>query len=149
MIILKHYFLDRRLWGIGTDPEGCFCLPILMHFGSKARAFFNHIAKRKSKIKIRNAVWKSTDCCFFPDMSEVLRDFQCKSCLRILGSRAALQRHLKEVHHRDMTGSCSCDRCGKTFQNRSNLKIHMLTHSGIKPFRYRIYTPLALSSQDR
>jgi uncharacterized Zn-finger protein len=70
------------------------------------------------------------------DMSDVLREFQCKSCLKILGSRAALQRHFKEVHHRDVVVTSNCDRCGKSFQNRSNLKIHMLTHSGVKPFRY-------------
>lgn len=70
------------------------------------------------------------------DMNEVLREFQCKSCLKILGSRAALQRHFKEVHHRDVVVTSNCDRCGKSFQNRSNLKIHMLTHSGVKPFRY-------------
>ncbi len=27
-----------------------------------------------------------------------------------------------------------CPKCGKTFKNKSNLKIHMLTHSGVKPF---------------
>ncbi|XP_046398175.1 uncharacterized protein LOC124164980 [Ischnura elegans] len=69
------------------------------------------------------------------DMADVLREFQCKLCLKLLGSRAALQRHMKEVHHRDVVGACACDRCGKTFQNKSNLKIHMLTHSGVKPFR--------------
>ncbi|KAJ8941341.1 hypothetical protein NQ318_004785 [Aromia moschata] len=70
------------------------------------------------------------------DFSEVLREFQCKSCLKILGSRAALQRHLKEVHQKQVEDACSCSRCGKRFQNKSNLKIHMLTHSGIKPFSW-------------
>lgn len=73
---------------------------------------------------------------FFADMSEVLKEFQCKNCLKILGSRAALQRHLKEVHNKQVEGACACTKCGKLFQNKSNLKIHMLTHSGIKPFRY-------------
>jgi uncharacterized Zn-finger protein len=28
----------------------------------------------------------------------------------------------------------NCPKCPKTFKNKSNLKIHMLTHSGVKPF---------------
>ncbi|XP_030749206.1 uncharacterized protein LOC115877185 isoform X2 [Sitophilus oryzae] len=68
-------------------------------------------------------------------MTEVLKEFQCKNCMKILGSRAALQRHEKEVHQKQGDGTCSCARCGKHFQNKSNLKIHMLTHSGIKPFK--------------
>ncbi|KAB0792661.1 hypothetical protein PPYR_14620 [Photinus pyralis] len=69
------------------------------------------------------------------DLAEVLKEFQCKSCMKLLGSRAALQRHMKEVHNKQLNGACACSRCGKLFQNKSNLKIHMLTHSGIKPFR--------------
>lgn len=69
------------------------------------------------------------------DSLEVLKEFQCEKCLRILGSRAALQRHLKEVHEKQPDRNYLCSNCGKNFQNKSNLKIHMLTHSGIKPFK--------------
>lgn len=68
------------------------------------------------------------------DLTDVLRDFQCKMCSKLLGSRAALQRHCKEVHNRE-SGFVNCPRCQKLFQNRSNLKIHMLTHSGVRPFK--------------
>lgn len=71
---------------------------------------------------------------FLVDMADVLRDFQCKLCSKLLGSRAALQRHSKEVHSRN-SAVVSCPRCQKLFQNRSNLKIHMLTHSGVRPFK--------------
>ncbi|CAH0546289.1 unnamed protein product [Brassicogethes aeneus] len=69
------------------------------------------------------------------DFSVVLKEFQCKICMKILGSPVAVQRHLKEVHQKQLDGTCSCSKCGKHFQNKSNLKIHMLTHSGIKPFK--------------
>lgn len=72
---------------------------------------------------------------FILDVADVLRDFQCNLCSKLLGSRAALQRHAKEVHSRNST-VVSCPRCQKLFQNRSNLKIHMLTHSGVRPFKY-------------
>ncbi|KAF6203087.1 hypothetical protein GE061_003501 [Apolygus lucorum] len=71
--------------------------------------------------------------CKVCDLAEVLHEFQCRDCLKILGSRAALQRHTKEVHKRP--SGVSCSKCSKTFQNKSNLKIHMLTHSGVKPFQ--------------
>ena len=32
------------------------------------------------------------------------------------------------------TPKVHCPKCPKMFKNKSNLKIHMLTHSGVKPF---------------
>lgn len=34
----------------------------------------------------------------------------------------------------DASARVACEKCGRTFKNKSNLKIHMLTHSGVKPF---------------
>ncbi len=38
----------------------------------------------------------------------------------------------------DASARVACEKCGRTFKNKSNLKIHMLTHSGIKPFGCKI-----------
>lgn len=37
-------------------------------------------------------------------------------------------------HFTDASARVACEKCGRTFKNKSNLKIHMLTHSGVKPF---------------
>ena len=60
----------------------------------------------------------------------------CKACPAVFTSRAALRRHLGEIHGQGASGTCVCDQCGKIFQTKSNLKIHLLTHSGVKPFKY-------------
>lgn len=78
----------------------------------------------------------------------------CLSCGESLQTKAALARHQREVHSEaDVSSEASvgsnstggqnndasvarvaCEKCGRTFKNKSNLKIHMLTHSGLKPF---------------
>ncbi|TRY69509.1 hypothetical protein TCAL_09400 [Tigriopus californicus] len=89
-----------------------------------------------------------------------LAEFECTLCQRVLASNNALQRHKREVHAMETTPSASvsvsssnsslssstqdasarvaCEKCGRTFKNKSNLKIHMLTHSGVKPFGCKI-----------
>ena len=78
----------------------------------------------------------------------------CLVCGMSLQTKAALAKHHREVHSsadvssETSVGSSStggqnndasvarvaCEKCGRTFKNKSNLKIHMLTHSGLKPF---------------
>ena len=50
----------------------------------------------------------------------------------ILSSKYALNRHIKEVHHRQQ--SHVCHHCSKHFTQQSNLKQHLLIHYGVKPF---------------
>ena len=75
-------------------------------------------------------------------------EFQCQICEKVLGTRHAALRHRKEVHSdipikaNGEVGSppsrVDCPNCERTFKNKSNLKIHMLTHSGVKPFGCKI-----------
>ena len=77
---------------------------------------------------------------------ETAQEFQCQICEKVLGTRHAALRHRKEVHS-DIPikangevgpppSRVDCPKCDRTFKNKSNLKIHMLTHSGVKPFGY-------------
>ncbi|KAL5278033.1 hypothetical protein ACFFRR_002962 [Megaselia abdita] len=104
-------------------------------------------------VQFEHPLYYRTHCSFFhdPTFSLTIKKYHCKICGETVigkenivkhaaekhdgkGSRAALQRHAKEVHSRN-SAVVSCPRCQKLFQNRSNLKIHMLTHSGVRPFK--------------
>ena len=83
-----------------------------------------------------------------------LLEYPCPLCDKVLTTRQAAQRHRKEVHPDAVSETKTdtsivgeptqlglpprvrCSKCGRSFKNKSNLKIHMLTHSGVKPFRY-------------
>ena len=54
----------------------------------------------------------------------------------ILSSKYALNRHIKEVHHRQQ--SHVCHHCSKHFTQQSNLKQHLLIHTGAKPYACKI-----------
>uniref|UniRef100_A0AAR5PBD6 C2H2-type domain-containing protein n=1 Tax=Dendroctonus ponderosae TaxID=77166 RepID=A0AAR5PBD6_DENPD len=113
-----NYLEMHRTYGCSANPQR-----------SKSLCDFcgrNFCQPQKLKIHIKR---------MHSDLADALKDFQCSKCLKLLGSRAALQRHIKEVHDKQGDASYPCTVCTKHFQNKSNLKIHMLTHSGIKPFK--------------
>lgn len=123
-----NYLEMHRTYGCSLNPKRTrplcdfcgrkFCQP------QKLKIHIKRMHSGKLTLETNNFLLMCFKEDSFPDMAEVLRDFQCKLCSKLLGSRAALQRHSKEVHSRN-SAVVSCPRCQKLFQNRSNLKIHM------------------------
>lgn len=83
----------------------------------------------------------------------------CKLCYEYFSDRTAYETHVKQVHQLDIVAFCpecdktfkswsgytmhvkmhegsnfKCHHCGKCFQSRAHVQIHMRSHSTVKPF---------------
>lgn len=56
---------------------------------------------------------------------------KCKHCGKLFGCNTKLSRHISQVHMREKKHSCHF--CGKGFDDTSNLRQHLQTHTGEKP----------------
>ena len=57
----------------------------------------------------------------------------CKLCGKEFKTKAVMENHVKKVHEQKYWKECSL--CGKGFKDLYQLRQHMLTHTGQKPFR--------------
>lgn len=55
----------------------------------------------------------------------------CKQCGKVFGTGVKLQRHMNQVHIKEK--KMTCQFCGKGFDDKSNLRQHIQTHTGDKP----------------
>ena len=53
------------------------------------------------------------------------RPFACPSCDLRFKQQGNRERHVKQVHLKDVRVTCSWDACGKTFSNAGNMQIHV------------------------
>ena len=58
--------------------------------------------------------------------------YQCPMCDKTYKSKTALAGHIGNIHEGK---GLPCDRCGKCLSDSYALKVHMLTHSKVKPFK--------------
>ncbi|CAH1792434.1 unnamed protein product, partial [Owenia fusiformis] len=57
-------------------------------------------------------------------------DFPCKLCDKVYKVKGDLLAHLREFHYKKY----NCNVCGKMFGTARYLEVHMITHTGEKPF---------------
>ncbi|KOB71755.1 Uncharacterized protein OBRU01_12891 [Operophtera brumata] len=59
------------------------------------------------------------------------RIYECAECLKVFETRLRQYRHFKKQH----TDHYKCENCSKNFTNSKSLKLHLLVHTGERPFK--------------
>lgn len=63
------------------------------------------------------------------------KSIKCTVCAKMFRWNSALQAHLTAAHGMGpKEGACTCEFCGRQFQDKSNYRQHRYTHLQIKPF---------------
>ena len=61
--------------------------------------------------------------------------FRCPNCYNIFSNKATFVKHLKEhKEEKAVDGLYTCKKCGKCYERKYNLKVHMKLHDGSAPY---------------
>ncbi|XP_044743504.1 zinc finger protein 845-like [Chrysoperla carnea] len=62
------------------------------------------------------------------------RRFSCNYCTIKFYYKSNLNRHIREIHHKVLKPRHLCNICGKSIRSSSDLRIHLQTHTDVRPF---------------
>ncbi|KAK3866432.1 hypothetical protein Pcinc_028039 [Petrolisthes cinctipes] len=73
--------------------------------------------------------------------------YKCNQCEKAFVTKYTLSDHMRRIHEEfDQTRDKECQHCGRTFFTNSELKYHMKTHTGERPYRCNVCKEAYLSS---
>ncbi|KAK4299053.1 hypothetical protein Pmani_028643 [Petrolisthes manimaculis] len=73
--------------------------------------------------------------------------YKCNQCEKAFVTKYTLSDHMRRIHEEfDQTRDKECQHCGRTFFTNSELKYHIKTHTGERPYRCNVCKEAYLSS---
>jgi len=63
---------------------------------------------------------------------------KCPICNNLFSNKCNLKTHISSIHEKFLPYKCPYENCEKKYPNKSRLKVHLRTHTGLKPYECEI-----------
>ena len=95
----------------------------------------NHMNERDFMCEICSKTFTRKNYLVIHMKNHAEKSIKCTVCSKMFRWNSALQAHLTAAHGMGpKEGACTCEFCGRQFQDKSNYRQHRYTHLQVKPF---------------
>ena len=95
----------------------------------------NHLNERDFMCEICSKTFTRKNYLVIHMKNHAEKSIKCTVCSKMFRWNSALQAHLTAAHGMGpKEGACTCEFCGRQFQDKSNYRQHRYTHLQVKPF---------------